>query len=273
LNDLDRWSSEIDKRSPDEFVQMVIDESGLVAMWSAEKTEEARGRLENLKELVRSIGEFSSIAEFLEHVALVIDATGADSGPRVSIMTLHSAKGLEFETVFLPGWEEGLFPHPRSLEESGNKGLEEERRLAYVGITRARRRAFIYHAANRRVHGQWQSSVPSRFIMELPRDHVEMRESEMRGQWSPSVPASGGARSREWGAAPSASGAQYAPQGSNAFTSGSVRRASLGLAKGARIFHQKFGTGTVLAEENGKLTVEFDHAGRKMVMDAFVEPA
>jgi DNA helicase-2/ATP-dependent DNA helicase PcrA len=274
LNDLDRWGMEIDKRSPEEFAQMLIDESGLVAMWRAEKTEEAQGRLENLKELVRSIAEFSSLGEFLEHVSLVVDAAGADSGPRVTIMTLHSAKGLEFDTVFLPGWEEGLFPHPRSLEESGQKGLEEERRLAYVGITRARRHAFIYHAANRRVHGQWQSSVASRFVSELPPDHVEQRESETREHWMPSAPSSFGARLV---ARPSvtqlSSGAVYAPQGSNSYTGGGVRKAPRGLTAGARVFHLKFGPGTVFAEDGGKLTVDFDHAGRKMVMDSFVEPA
>jgi DNA helicase-2/ATP-dependent DNA helicase PcrA len=281
LNDLDRWGAEIDKRSPEDFVQMVVDESGLVAMWNAEKTEEARGRVENLKELVRSIGEFSSLGEFLEHVSLVVEAAGADAGPRVTIMTLHSAKGLEFDTVFLPGWEEGLFPHPRSLEESGQKGLEEERRLAYVGITRARTRAYIYHAANRRVHGQWQSSVASRFVMELPRDHVEFRESETREHWMPSAPStlgmrSGvgpGARPQEGGAARFSGGAAYAPQGSKAFVGGNVRKPPRGLAAGARVFHLKFGPGTVFAEEGGKLTVDFDHAGRKMVMDSFVEPA
>ena len=269
LNDLDRWGAEIDQKAPDQFVQMVVDESGLVAMWKAEKTEEAEGRLENLKELVRSLGEFSSLAEFLEHVSLVVDTAGADSGPRVTIMTLHSAKGLEFETVFLPGWEEGLFPHPRSLEETGQKGLEEERRLAYVGITRARRQAFIYHAANRRVHGQWQSSVASRFVSELPRDNVDFRESETREQWMPSAPSYLGVRPREAGAA----GASPAPRGANSFTSGTARKPPRGMATGARVFHLKFGPGTVFAEDGGKLTVDFDHAGRKMVMDSFVEPA
>ncbi len=186
----DRWGSVVETMAPEQFAQMVIDESGLIAMWEAERTEEARGRLENLREFVRSIGEFASIAEFLEHVSLVVEAEGGEQGPKVSVMTLHSAKGLEFDVVFLPGWEEGLFPHPRSLEESGVKGLEEERRLAYVGITRARRRVRIYHAANRRVRGYWQSSIPSRFVEELPSDQVATRDSDTRLHWIPSAPQS-----------------------------------------------------------------------------------
>ena len=146
-------------------------------MWKAERTPDAAGRLDNLKELVRSMGEFPDLGAFLEHVSLVMDVESADGGERVSIMTLHAAKGLEFDLVFLPGWEEGLFPHQRSLDDNGRAGLEEERRLAYVGLTRARRAAKIYYAANRRVRGLWQSSAPSRFIDELPPDHVEVDET------------------------------------------------------------------------------------------------
>ena len=183
LADFDRWSATIEKLSPEEFAQIVLEESGLVAMWKAENSEEAKGRLENLKELARSMGDFPSLEAFLEHVSLVVDAETAEAGPRVSIMTLHGAKGLEFEMVFLPGWEEGLFPHPRALDENGLAGLEEERRLAYVGLTRARRRAFIFYAANRQVRGLWQTSPPSRFIDELPEDHVDFRGSGPRESW------------------------------------------------------------------------------------------
>jgi DNA helicase-2/ATP-dependent DNA helicase PcrA len=143
-------------------------------MWQNDKSPEAQGRLENLKELVRSMGEFENLGGFLEHVSLVMDRDAGDADDRVNIMTLHSAKGLEFGTVFLPGWEEGLFPHQRSLDEKGRAGLEEERRLAYVGITRAKRRATISFAQNRRVHALWQSAIPSRFIDELPPNHVEV---------------------------------------------------------------------------------------------------
>ena len=152
-------------------------------MWKAERTADAEGRLENLKELVRSMGEFPTLGAFLEHVSLVTEVENGEPGPRVSIMTLHAAKGLEFDFVFLPGWEEGLFPHQRSLDENGAAGLEEERRLAYVGLTRARRKAAIYHAANRQIRGLWQSSRESRFIEELPEAHIDAEYSPGAAAW------------------------------------------------------------------------------------------
>ena len=151
--------------------------SGYTDMWQKDRSADAAGRLENLKELVRSMEEFENLQGFLEHISLVMDREGAEAEQAVNIMTLHSAKGLEFDTVFLPGWEEGLFPHQRSLDESGRAGLEEERRLAHVGLTRARKRAKIYFATNRRIHGLWTSTVPSRFLDELPEAHVEVKEA------------------------------------------------------------------------------------------------
>ena len=162
------------KRSTLQLVRLVLDESGYTRMWQEDKTPEAPGRLENLKELVTALAEFENLQGFLEHISLVMDADQAIDEDKVNIMTLHSAKGLEFGTVFLPGWEEGLFPHQRSLDDKGRSGLEEERRLAYVGITRAKRRAVISFAQNRRVHNLWQSALPSRFIDELPQAHVEV---------------------------------------------------------------------------------------------------
>ena len=174
----DRWRKAAEEIPHEEVAQLVLEESGYIDMWKAERTPDAAGRLDNLKELVRSMGEFPDLGAFLEHVSLVMDAESADAGQRVSIMTLHAAKGLEFDVVFLPGWEEGLFPHQRSLDDNGRAGLEEERRLAYVGLTRARRKAKIYFAANRRIRGLWQTSTPSRFIDELPPDHVAVEETE-----------------------------------------------------------------------------------------------
>jgi len=281
IGDFDRWAGLIETTPPEEFAQTVLEECGLTAMWKAENTEDAKGRLENLKELARSMGAFPTLAAFLEHVSLVVDAETAEAGPRVSIMTLHGAKGLEFEVVFLPGWEEGLFPHQRALDESGPAGLEEERRLAYVGITRARRRAMILHAANRRVRGLWQSSPPSRFVDQLPQDHIEERASDIGHSWG--APASrfdrvgfggsnyttpGWRRAQEQGRADVGSPRRGPPviEGravSHASPSSSFR-------PGDRVFHQKFGAGQIHAVDGGKLTVDFDKAGRKMVLDSFV---
>ena len=161
-----------------ELAQIVLDEFGYTEMWQKDRSADAAGRLENLKELVRSMEEFENLAGFLEHISLVMDADKSESGEAVSIMTMHSAKGLEFDTVFLPGWEEGLFPSQRTLDDQGRAGLEEERRLAHVGLTRARRRAKIYFAANRRMHGLWSSNIPSRFLDELPEAHVEVQEAK-----------------------------------------------------------------------------------------------
>ncbi len=172
----ERWRAKKDSMPHTELAEIVLDESGYTAMWQADKSADAAGRLENLKELVRSMEEFENLAGFLEHISLVMDRDSAEGEQAVNIMTLHSAKGLEFDTVFLPGWEEGLFPHQRSLDESGRAGLEEERRLAHVGLTRARKQAKIYFATNRRIHGLWTSTMPSRFLDELPEAHVDVKE-------------------------------------------------------------------------------------------------
>lgn len=218
-------------------------------MWQADKSPEAPGRLENLKEFVNAIEVFESLPAFLEHVSLVMDNINNTSTEMISIMTLHSAKGLEFNTVFLAGWEEGLFPHQRALGESGDAGLEEERRLAYVGLTRARERAIITFAANRRVHNQWQSSLSSRFIDELPSSHTERFNI--------------GGRSQPFLRAP-------APQLPTPPSRLSVKKE---FQVKQRVFHLKFGYGCVINIEGDKLDIDFDHTGRKMVMKGFVESA
>src|SRR5450631_112929 len=178
MANFDRWRTKLATLPHNELAEIVLDESGYTAMWQKDRSADAAGRLENLKELVRSMEEFENLQGFLEHISLVMDRASGEAEQAVNIMTLHSAKGLEFDTVFLPGWEEGLFPHQRSLDESGRNGLEEERRLAHVGLTRARKRAKIYFATNRRIHGMWTTTVPSRFLDELPEAHVEVKESQ-----------------------------------------------------------------------------------------------
>ncbi len=319
-----RWSAMKDKLPHTELAEIVLDESGYTAMWQNDKSADAAGRLENLKELVRSMEEFENLAGFLEHIALVMDRDNAESEQAVNIMTLHSAKGLEFDCVFLPGWEEGLFPHQRSLDESGRAGLEEERRLAHVGLTRARKRACIYFATNRRIHGMWTSTLPSRFLDELPAEHVAVSEAPAGGFGMSGYGASRfdemtafGSRytTPGWQRAQTRRGSggfsedgkpRYVPDGvfddhgpASAEGSGGFRtpRAPRGrrsakregvltiegelIAKstgavsafsvGERVFHQKFGNGNVTAVDGNKLTIAFDQAGEKRVVDSFVE--
>lgn len=180
IQDIERWHSQILQKPPRELLQIILDESGYSAMWLSDKAPDAPGRLENLKELVRALEDYDSLHAFLEHVSLVMENNQAHHNGGVSLMTMHSAKGLEFDTVFLAGWEEGLFPHSRSLADSANKGLEEERRLAYVGLTRAKRQAFITFAGVRHVHGKWQTASPSRFLSELPKEHAEVRDQSFQ---------------------------------------------------------------------------------------------
>ena len=292
IGDFDRWRTLIDSKPQHELAELVLDESGYTEMWRADKTPEAAGRLDNLKELVRAMEAFPDLAAFLEHVSLVMETDSAVDQERVSIMTLHGAKGLEFETVYLPGWEEGLFPSQRTLDEQGRAGLEEERRLAYVGLTRAKRRAKIYFASNRRIHGLWQPTVPSRFIDNLPSDNVEVVEAPSGSQYG-SYGVSRFANLDVYGsdyATPGWKRAQAA-RGDNARSDtaresrgargkqpmtidGEVIARSSGGARfavGARVFHLKFGPGSVAAVDGNKLTVDFDKAGRKMVLESFVE--
>ena len=278
LADFARWRAAA--LSPEELARLVVEESGLIAMWKAEKTPEAEGRLENLKELVRSMGEFPTLSAFLEHVALVTEVQSEESGPRVTLMTLHAAKGLEFDVVFLPGWEEGLFPHQRALDDNGLAGLEEERRLAYVGITRARRRLAIYFAANRQVRGLWQSSPPSRFVDELPEAHVEVAEAADPPNYAPAsrfdeamfsgrrYETPGWKRAQERAQAPG----YQRPAPPRIIEGRAMALAAQAPLYGAgeRVFHQKFGPGRVATVDGAKLTVDFDKAGRKMVLDSFV---
>jgi DNA helicase II / ATP-dependent DNA helicase PcrA len=351
MESFERWRTQKDQMPHTELAEIVLDESGYTEMWQKDRSADAAGRLENLKELVRSMEEFENLQGFLEHISLVMDTRGGEEEQAVNIMTLHSAKGLEFDTVFLPGWEEGLFPHQRSLDDQGRAGLEEERRLAHVGLTRARKRAKIYFAANRRIHGMWSSNIPSRFLDELPEAHVEVKEAaggtggfgmsgygpsrfdEMasfgsryttpgwqraqarRGKGGfdeagqrryvpdPEFDDDGAARSGpltpdlsspspERGRSPAEGGrvgvggvgGASTREGRGMFSN--TRRTPLTIegelvakstgapssfAVGERVFHQKFGNGNVTAVDGNKLTIRFDKAGEKRVVDSFVE--
>jgi DNA helicase-2/ATP-dependent DNA helicase PcrA len=342
----ERWRTQMATLPHTELAEIVLDESGYTEMWQKDRSADAAGRLENLKELVRSMQDFENLGGFLEHISLVMDRDSGEAEQAVNIMTLHSAKGLEFDTVFLPGWEEGLFPHQRSLDESGRNGLEEERRLAHVGITRARKRAKIFFATNRRIHGMWTTTVPSRFLDELPEANVEVKEPSggtggfgMSGYgasrfdemnsfgssyttpgWQRAQQRKGSGGYDETGKPRAGRGGfsengqpKYVPDGifnqdtesyaddSTSPPPGGGRSAAKGrregvaparratpltiegelIAKstgtasafdvGARVFHQKFGNGNVVAVDGNKLTIRFDHAGEKRVVDSFVE--
>jgi DNA helicase-2/ATP-dependent DNA helicase PcrA len=324
----DRWRAQREVTSHTELAEIVLDESGYTEMWQKDRSADAAGRLENLKELVRSMEEFENLQGFLEHISLVMDRDGGAEDDAVSLMTLHSAKGLEFDNVFLPGWEEGLFPSQRTLDEQGRAGLEEERRLAHVGLTRARRRAKLYFATNRRIHGTWSTTIPSRFLDELPAPNVEITESKGGSGWGG---ASGYGPSRfdnveSFGSSYSTPGWQRAQanrarnqnggrgggQAGGGFNeSQSPFSGSRGDASGSRgdahgsgfprnkrgpmtiegeliakstgttsefslsdrVFHQKFGYGQVVKIDGNKLTIAFEKAGEKKVVDSFVERA
>ncbi|MFM2041803.1 MAG: hypothetical protein RLY86_379 [Pseudomonadota bacterium] len=293
MGDFARWRALADTADHAELAQTILDESGYTRMWQEDKTPEAPGRLENLKELVNAMEEFEDLNGFLEHVSLVMENAEEAGAEQVSLMTLHGAKGLEFDMVFLPGWEEGVFPSQRTLDENGIAGLEEERRLAYVGITRGRRRVYISHAANRRIHGSWSSSIASRFVDELPPEHVVVENNPGIGGtgFGNTGFGAGGIAGYGGGASWAASGfgerfnrmgrqAAQAPQrGTPPLIEGTpyqvVQRPVPGRAfnPGDRVFHQKFGYGTVRSVEADKLDIRFDAAGDKKVIDRFVVPA
>jgi DNA helicase II / ATP-dependent DNA helicase PcrA len=288
LRDLDRWRVETERTPHPRLMEAVLEESGYTDALKLDKGPTAQTRLENLKELVQSMGNFESLQAYLEHVSLVMDLDRGPQADAVQIMTLHSAKGLEFPLVFLPGWEEGVFPSQRSMDEKGEKGLEEERRLAYVGITRAREEARVSFAANRQVYGRWTSQLPSRFVDELPLANVEassetgyygggpgMQQHGSRWDESPSFGAGysspGWRRAQNAGYRGSHPGRQQVIEGEGRLVATSADSAAGDYRRGDRVFHMKFGYGVVTAVEGNKLTVAFEKAGEKKVIDSFVE--
>ncbi|GGH30169.1 ATP-dependent DNA helicase, Rep family [Cribrihabitans marinus] len=280
VGDLARWGRMVEDAdlSHMELAEIVLDESGYTAHWQNDKTPEAPGRLENLKELVKALEGFENLQGFLEHVSLIMDNESQDAERKVSIMTLHAAKGLEFPAVFLPGWEDGLFPSQRSMDESGLKGLEEERRLAYVGITRAEELCTISFAANRRVFGQWQNAMPSRFIDELPEDHVEVLTPP--GLYGGGGMPAPGIESRAaeanvynspgWKRLQARQGQRGMSQPRESRNTVIDMEAVASFTIGERVFHQKFGYGAVIEIEGDKVEVAFDKAGTKKVVARFL---
>ncbi len=260
-----RWRAMLETDGHVTTLATMLDESGYTEMWQQDKSPEAPGRLENLKELVRAMADFETLAGFLDHVSLVMENEENAAGERASIMTLHGAKGLEFDTVFLPGWEEGLFPNQRALDEGGLKSLEEERRLAYVGLTRARRRAIVSHAANRRIYANWQSSIPSRFIEELPEDQVTKAGSAALARDARVAAVSGFSTQFPLLA--------RCPRTIEAWEQPSRPPRPDAIPVGARVFHQKFGYGRVTGSEDDRLDIDFETSGAKRVLDRFVEKA
>jgi DNA helicase-2/ATP-dependent DNA helicase PcrA len=250
--DMNRWRSLLQTYEHAELVGLMLDESGYTTMWREDSSPDAAGRLENLKELVSAIEEFGQLPAFLDHVSLVMDNEANDKDDKVSLMTLHSAKGLEFKVVFLTGWEEGIFPHPRCMEESGQKGLEEERRLGYVGISRAREKAIITYSLNRRTYKGWNACTPSRFIRELPLNaHIHINPGGNPVDLKTNVKISVLEPNRAHAAEP----------------------AKHSFKIGDRVFHQKFGYGLIYDVEGQKLHIEFEHTGDKTIIADFVSIA
>ena len=328
MESFERWRKQKETLPHTELAELVLDESGYTEMWQKDRSADAAGRLENLKELVRSMDEFENLAGFLEHISLVMDVDRSEGEDAVNVMTLHAAKGLEFDTVFLPGWEEGLFPSQRTLDDQGRAGLEEERRLGHVGLTRARKRAKIFFATNRRTHGMWTTNIPSRFLDELPAASVEVTESKGSFGGAAGYGASRFDKMTAFGSNYTTPGWQraqankgrggFSENGTPRYGEGGVGDNSLdyvqqdydedappsppkrtGARQGAkrvsapltiegeliakstgtvssfsigdRVFHLKFGNGNVTAIDGNKLTIAFDKAGEKRVVDSFVE--
>jgi DNA helicase-2/ATP-dependent DNA helicase PcrA len=287
VSQFENWTYRAENLPPYQLVEQILEESGYMDMLTADKSAESQGRKENLKELSRSMEEFESLGGFLEHISLVMDRDSAEASDAVTIMTLHSAKGLEFNTVFLTGWEEGTFPSQRTMDESGRAGLEEERRLAYVGITRGRKRVRISAAQNRRIHGLWQSAMVSRFVDELPPDAVVVTD---KGSAYGGYGYGGGAASRFNKADPFESlyetpgwqraranqgsrkgGGPLTIDGELVARSVDIGGQSSGYKVGERVFHLKFGYGEVMSVEGNKLTIDFEKAGTKKVLESFVQ--
>ncbi len=288
VDTVDRWTRDAKDMPPADLAELVLEESGYIEMWKNSKSPQAPGKLDNIKELIQAVSEFDTLEGYLDHVALVSELNEGSGDGQVWLMTLHAAKGLEFPVVFLPGWEEEIFPSKRSLDEKGNAALEEERRLAYVGVTRAEESCRISFAANRQIYGRWQNAMPSRFIDELPEEHVEaVSEPGLYGAAAADLASHssftaaklkddayydnpGWRRARAASARPAAAPPLLEGRASTVSVSAPGKSR---FSKGQRVFHQKFGYGKIASIEGQKLTVDFDHSGPKKVIDTFIEAA
>jgi DNA helicase-2/ATP-dependent DNA helicase PcrA len=286
VDTLDRWTRDAKDMPPADIAELVLEESGYIDMWKTSKSAQADGKIDNLKELVQAASEYETLGAYLDHVSLVSELNESSADGQVWLMTLHAAKGLEFPVVFLPGWEEGIFPSQRALDEKGEVALEEERRLAYVGITRAEESCRISFAANRQIYGRWQTAIPSRFVDELPEEAVDVVSQP--GLYG--AAASNFAAHSSFDAAKLKDDAYYDNPGWRRARAASARPSPAppmiearartlsvsapGKSKfpiGARVFHQKFGYGKIIAAEGQKLTVDFEHSGPKKVIDTFLD--
>ncbi len=252
----EHWQNRIKESSHDELAEMILEESGYLDMWRQNKAPDATGRVENLKELVSAISEFESLAHFLEHVSLVMENEQAAGEDRVTLMTLHSAKGLEFDTVFLPGWEEGLFPNQRAIDENGTQGLEEERRLAYVGITRGKKRVIILYVATRLLFGRWQTCLPSRFIDELPTENIEYKSLAKKTTYQFSYKSE---YEQDYNMSSDKAVERYIDDKENPWK------------KGAKVFHKVFGEGVIRHIDGDRLTIKFENNAEKKIVRSFVQ--
>ncbi len=295
INNFYQWRQTMNAVSPDDLAAQVLEDSGYMEMLKMDKSAEAEGRIENLKELINVMSDteqYPTLSDFMEHVSLVMDNDNNIDTDKVMLITLHSAKGLEFDAVFLPGWEEGLFPHQRALDEGGGSALEEERRLAYVAMTRAKQKLYILTALNRRIYGQWQNNLPSRFINELPPANIEICNMAAAyfgaaggygGSWAEQHRSSSNwynrSRQTEENVIRDSDRFSYVRDEDDGW-SGSVwrakqkaRNAASATPVGSRVFHETFGYGKVLKIEGNKLEIWFDQAGHKKLLKDYVRKA
>ena len=272
---IENWKQKLNELDHVTLTELILEDSGYIEMWEKDKTPTSLTRIENIKELVGQIAEFNSLHEFIEHISLVLEVENDQSSSKVSLMTLHSAKGLEFDCVFMPGLEEGIFPNQRSLDEKGNSGLEEERRLAHVGMTRAKKYLYIIHSQNRRVYGNWMQSIPSRFISEISREFID--DASTLSGTSINTYVNGIQNTSAFDYQKKKLSAIDRLKAAGHFNNNieAIEEISdynnVSVLQNQRVFHTKFGYGIVIDNENDRVEVDFDKAGKKIVLSSYLE--